>query len=96
MTADLATTERLGSVDIHVADLVAPVTSPPIEGGAVAVRDGLIIAVGTEPDVVAAHPDATITRWPGLLTPGLVNAHTHLQYTSFAAVGAEPFENYTA
>ena len=84
------------SVEIYSADLVAPVTSPPIPGGAVAVHDGTIVAVGAEAEVLAAHPEATTTRWSGLLTPGLVNAHTHLQYTSFAAVGAEPFENYTA
>jgi len=82
--------------EIHTADLVAPVTSPPIAGGAVAVSDGVIVAIGSAPDLIADHPDASVTRWPGLLTPGLVNAHTHLQYTSFAAVGAEPFENYTA
>lgn len=88
--------DRESSIEIHVADLVAPVTSPPIVAGAVAVRDGVIVAVGPERGVVAANPGATITRWPGLLTSGLVNAHTHLQYTSFAAVGVEPFDNYTA
>lgn len=86
----------MSSVEIHTADLVAPVTSPPIENGALAVHDGIILAVGRHEDVAADYPDASITRWPGLLTPGLVNAHTHLQYTSFAAVGAKPFENYTA
>lgn len=86
----------MSSVEIHAADLVAPVTRPPIENGAVAVSDGTIVAVGPHDDVAADYPEASVTRWTGLLTPGLVNAHTHLQYTSFAAVGAEPFENYTA
>lgn len=84
------------SVEIHTAPLLASVSGPPIATGAVAFADGIIVGVGPEAEVVAAHPEAPITRWPGLLTPGLVNAHTHLQYTSFAAVGAEPFENYTA
>lgn len=87
---------ELHGVEIHAADLVAPVTSPPIENGAVAIHEGMIVAVGPHEDVAAEYPNASIARWPGLLTPGLVNAHTHLQYTSFAAVGAEPFENYTA
>ncbi len=82
--------------EIHTADLIAPVTTPPVADGAVAVSDGLITAVGSAHDIIAAHPSATITRWSGLLIPGLVNAHTHLQYTSFAAVGAKPFEDYTA
>lgn len=86
----------MNPVQIHMADLVAPVTSAPIVGGAVAVSDGLIVAVGTENDLATAYPEATTHRWPGLLTAGLVNAHTHLQYTSFADVGAAPFENYTA
>jgi len=86
----------LGGVEIYSADLLAPVTSPPIPSGAVAIHDGRIVAVGTLAEIAADHPEAAVTRWSGLLTPGLVNAHTHLQYTSFAAVGAEPFENYTA
>jgi cytosine/adenosine deaminase-related metal-dependent hydrolase len=31
-----------------------------------------------------------------VLLPGLVNAHTHLQYTSFDQVGAAPHSDYTA
>ena len=89
------TATTTSAVEIHVADLVAPVTSPPIVDGAVAVANGLIVAVGTERDILATQPNAVVTRWPGLITPGLVNAHTHLQYTSFAAVGAQPYENYT-
>lgn len=87
---------EIHGVEIHTADLVAPVTSPPIEDGAVAVRQGTIVAVGRHEDVVTDYPGALVTSWPGLITPGLVNAHTHLQYTSFASVGAEPFDNYTA
>ena len=83
-------------VEVHTADVVAPVADPPITHGAIAVRDGLVIAVGAERDLLAAYPTAPVTSWHGVLIPGLVNAHTHLQYTSFAEVGAEPFENYTA
>lgn len=87
-------------VIIHCADAVLPVEAPPIRSGAVAVADGLILAVGTEHDIVdrfgTGHPETGIARWTGALVPGLVNAHTHLQYTSFHDVGAQPFSDYTA
>lgn len=81
---------------IHVADLVIPVDGAPIPSGAIAVVDGTIVAVGAGDSVVASFPDAPVRRWTGTMTPGLVNAHTHLQYTSFHAVGAEPHPDYTA
>ncbi|MGH3326229.1 MAG: amidohydrolase family protein, partial [Streptomycetales bacterium] len=37
-------------------------------------------------DVLRHHPGATLTTWPGVLTPGLVNAHAHLQYSDFAGL----------
>ncbi len=81
---------------VHVADVVLPITAEPIERGAVAVAEGDIVAVGTVADVRARHPEAPVTTWSGVLLPGLVNAHTHLQYTSFRDVGVEPYTDYTA
>lgn len=83
-------------ITVHRASFVVPVTSPPIEDGAVAVGDGRILAVGSFADVRAAQPDATVVEWSGVMTPGLVNAHTHLQYTSFEAVGNTNHADYTA
>lgn len=49
-----------------------------IEAGAVAVRDGVIAAVGAEDEVLRAHPDAERVDCGGrVLTPGLVDSHTH-------------------
>ncbi|MEE8600972.1 amidohydrolase family protein [Euzebya tangerina] len=76
--------------------MVLPVVSPPIPEGAVAVRDGIITDVGTAEQLVADGSGAQVVEHRGVLTPGLVNAHTHLQYTSFAAVGSTPYEDYTA
>lgn len=46
--------------------------------GAVLVSEGRIAAVGSRPDLVAAHPGAMLTRMPDrLIMPGLVNAHMH-------------------
>lgn len=49
-----------------------------IERGAVAVRDGVIAAVGSEDEVLRAYPDAERVDCGGrVLTPGLVDSHTH-------------------
>lgn len=83
-------------ITVHTADVVVPVATPPLDAGAVAVADGVIVAVGHLAEVVERHPNARVEHWPGILTPGLVNAHTHLQYTSFHAVGSQVFDDYTA
>lgn len=66
---------------MHVAPVVLPVSRPPIRDGAVLVDGERIAWVGprrewTEP--------AEVVEWPGLLLPGLVNAHAHLQYSAYA------------
>ncbi|MEU6881894.1 hypothetical protein [Streptomyces sp. NPDC046712] len=63
---------------IHAADLLLPGGGrPPVPGGAVAVRDAEIAAIGPYEDVAAAHPSARVRRWPGVLTPGLRQWHGH-------------------
>jgi cytosine/adenosine deaminase-related metal-dependent hydrolase len=76
---------------VHCAPVVVPVDGEPVEDGAVAVEGTRIVAVGARRDVVTA--DARVREWRGVLTPGLVNAHTHLQYTDFAdlATAGMPF-----
>lgn len=80
--------------ELHAAPLVLPVGRPPISDGAVVVDGGVIEEVGEREDMLAAYPAAEVTHWEGTLTPGLVNAHTHLQYTSFTAVGARRHASY--
>ena len=58
---------------------------PPIAGGAVAIRNGRIAAVGS---LAQLRTDfvATVEEFPGcVLFPGMVNAHTHLELTHFPA-----------
>lgn len=79
---------------LHSADLVLPVSAEPIPAGAVLVDDGRISAVGDAATLRAAHPDVRERAWgPAVLTPGLVNAHAHLQYTDFEELNSinEPF-----
>jgi cytosine/adenosine deaminase-related metal-dependent hydrolase len=86
----------MSSITLHRARTVLPVATPPIADGAVAVRDGRIVAVGAHDALTAELGDAVGERheWDGALTPGLVNAHTHLQYTDMAEVGRGSYPSF--
>lgn len=59
---------------------VMPVATPAIDGGYVAVFNGRIASVG------ASRPDGVIEDLGDVvLMPGLVNAHTHLEFSDLAA-----------
>ena len=82
----------------HAADVVLPILEPPIPDGAVVCDGDRIVAVGRLDEVAAAHPDARVRAWRGVLLPGLVNAHAHLEYTAFAdlATSGLPFPRWIA
>src|SRR6266566_7653132 len=67
------------------AGSVHPVTAPPISDGAVLVDGGgRIAAVGPHSHVPAPR-EAEAREFPqGVLVPGLVNCHTHLELTHLA------------
>ena len=72
-------------MQIYTASYVLPVASPPIPGGAIAVENGIITAVGPASGLRSAI-GAKVTDLPGcVIVPGLVNAHTHLELTHFPA-----------
>ncbi|KQS10669.1 cytosine deaminase [Curtobacterium sp. Leaf183] len=81
---------------VHSARIVVPMTAPPIADGAVAVRDGRILHVGERSWVVDQLDGSPWTerRWRGALLPGLVNAHSHLQYTGMASVGQGRYDGF--
>jgi cytosine/adenosine deaminase-related metal-dependent hydrolase len=64
------------------ADWVLPIEGPPIEGGAVAIEDGRIAAVGRAGELGRGryYDDAVIV-------PAFVNAHSHLEYAVYAGFG---------
>lgn len=72
------------------AGVVFPVTAPPIEDGAVLVgADGRIMAVGPNARVPTSGDVERLEFKDGILTPGLVNAHTHLELTHLAGTNDE-------
>ncbi len=54
-----------------------------IAGGALAMRDGMVLAVGTTADLapLAGHADEIVEAAGCVVTPGLVNTHHHLYQT---------------
>ena len=54
--------------------------SPPLVGGAVLVDAGKVVEVGPREQVVRRACGTTVRDHTGVLVPGLVNAHTHLEY----------------
>ncbi len=62
----------------YAARWVLPIDAPPIDGGEVVVEDGLITAVRARQTPAAECRDFG----DAVLLPGLVNAHSHLEYTA--------------
>ncbi|WP_053728795.1 imidazolonepropionase-like domain-containing protein [Streptomyces sp. WM6378] len=60
---------------LHAADLLLPGDREPVPGGAVLIDGDRIAMIAPYEDVAAEHPAARVRRWPGVLTPGLVNRH---------------------
>ena len=64
------------------ADWVVPIEGEPIEQGAVSIAGGKIVAVGPISELGRGR------HYPGaVIVPGLVNAHSHLEYASYAGFG---------
>jgi 5-methylthioadenosine/S-adenosylhomocysteine deaminase len=61
-----------------------------LRDGAVALRDGQIVAVGSAREVTGRFPDAELVgdEW-GVVMPGLVNCHTHLSEALIPGMGEE-------
>lgn len=61
---------------------VLPISSPPIDNGAVAIDGEEIFDVGTAGDLVSKYPDAEIEDFGNAaILPGFVNCHSHLELT---------------
>ena len=69
------------------AEYVLPVSLPPINKGAVLVRNGKIEDIGQALALVARYPDEEVRDFgQAALMPGFVNIHTHLEYTAMRGI----------
>jgi aminodeoxyfutalosine deaminase len=67
-------------VRVVSARWVVPIERPPIADGAIALADdGAVLAVGGRAELRAEFPHAVEERAQGVVLPGLVNAHCHLE-----------------
>ena len=83
---------------LHTADVVLPMTGEAIPDGAVLVDGATVAAVGHASRCSRDNPGVRVRAHRGILTPGLVNAHAHLQYTDFndLASTGKPFPEWIA
>ena len=78
-------------IRIHTAPWVAPVKGPMLHDGGVAVAAGTIVAVDAQTSLRLQFAGAEVVDHPGcVLTPALVNAHTHLELSHLAELASEP------
>ncbi|HEX9187490.1 MAG TPA: amidohydrolase family protein [Vicinamibacteria bacterium] len=71
------------AMQVLTASWVLPVEAPPLRHGRVAVEGGRVVWVGREGD--AGEPEAPLRDLgDGVLLPGLVNAHCHLELSHLA------------
>jgi aminodeoxyfutalosine deaminase len=80
---------RVNALGIHMstrivhADHVVLGDVPPIDDGAVVVDgEGTIVDVGKATDIRPRHAGADIEQVQGVIFPGLVNAHTHIELSA--------------
>jgi len=70
-----------------------PVSSPPLTDGGCFIESGRIRELGTTESLRRKYPSAEYRRYGDcILMPGLVNSHTHLEYSVFGHLAREtPF-----
>ena len=68
---------------IYAARWLLPVSSPAVEGGALAIEGARIVGVGSRQEVFVRFPDAEHEEFgEAVIVPGLVNCHSHLELTA--------------
>ena len=80
--------------ELYQSDWVLPIAAPVIEQGVVAVEAGKIAWIGAYDALPDRYAQDKIRRLRGVMLPGLVNAHTHLQYSRFSAIGKSQFRDF--
>jgi cytosine/adenosine deaminase-related metal-dependent hydrolase len=78
---------------ILTARHVLPVSSAPIENGAVAFEKDKIVAVGKSAEIIEKYPEAAAENLgEAVILPGFVNAHSHLEITAMRGF-VDEFDN---
>src|SRR5262249_19036150 len=73
-------------VIVHAAPWVVPVAAPPLRDGAVALEGDRVVAVGP---LAALRGNAPVVEHGGVLMPGVINAHLHLELSHVRVPGGD-------
>src|SRR5271155_399763 len=79
---------------LYLADIVLPISSPPLTRGAVRVEVSEIPAVAPAAELCALPGEEVVDLGASTLLPGLINAHCHLDFTRFKGI-LSPKQGFT-
>jgi cytosine/adenosine deaminase-related metal-dependent hydrolase len=74
----------MGEITAHVGRWLLPVSGPPIDDAAVLHDGDRIVAVGPAPEILRGFTGKVRDHGSGAILPGLVNCHTHLEFSALA------------
>lgn len=77
---------------IFAVDWCVPIASDPIQNALVVVQDNRIAWLGVQGDLPKTYAHLPIETIGGVMTPGLVNAHTHLQFSHLHHMGKGTYD----
>ena len=77
------------NVILYRAPWIIPVTSPVIRDGCIAVHGSRILAVGLWEKLSQEYSGCEIKHCSGVLLPGLINAHIHLELSVYGVVSQQ-------
>lgn len=69
------------TISVHKARWILPISQPPIAHGWVAIDERKLVALGS---ATQSPPSPPIDRGDVAILPGMVNAHTHLEFSHLA------------
>ena len=82
-------------IKLYSSDLLIADSSRFIPNGSSVVQDGIVLFCGTRKEALdelnVNNLKYTEIHYPAVMTPGLVNAHTHLQYTGMSELGKKHY-----
>src|SRR5271156_880495 len=73
------------------ANIILPIEGPPLKGGAILLKDGRIQACLDESELAYVKETAEMIVYDfadAIVSPGLINLHTHLEYSLLKAHNA--------